>query len=69
MAGAEAVPANDGSRPALTQNDKTPMDLTTRTYIRVGLRRNEEAVKSPANHFCWGHVVTIAANSSERMPT
>ena len=34
------------------------MDLTTRTYVRVGLRRNAEAAKSPANHFYWGHVVT-----------
>src|SRR5262249_24320339 len=62
MAGAKAVPANDGSRPALAQNAKTPMDLTTRTHIRVGLRRNQDAAKSPANHFCRGHVVTIAAN-------
>jgi hypothetical protein len=65
MAGAKAVPANDGSRPALAQNEKTPMDLTTRTYIRVGLRPHEEAAKSPANHFRRSHVVTIAANSSE----
>jgi hypothetical protein len=63
MAGAKAVPANDGSRPALAQNEKTPMDLTTRTYIRVGLRGNEQAAKSPANHFCRGHVVTIAGRS------
>jgi hypothetical protein len=67
MTGAKALPTNNGSRPALAQNEKTPMDLTTRTYIRVGLRRNEEAAKSPANHFYRGHVVTIAANSSERM--
>jgi len=58
MTGAKALPANDGPRPALTQNEKTPMDLPTRTYVRIGLRRNAEAAKSPANHFYWGHVVT-----------
>jgi hypothetical protein len=61
MAGAKAVPANDGPRPALAQNKKTPMDLTTRTYIRVGLSRNEETAKSPANHFYRGHVGTKQA--------
>jgi len=67
MTGAKALPANDGPCPALAQNEKTPMDLTTRAYIRVGLRRNEEAAKSPANHFYRGHVVTIAGRSSERI--
>jgi hypothetical protein len=67
MTGAKALPANDGFRPALAQNEKTPMDLTTRAYIRVGLRRNEEPAKSPANHFYRGHVVTIAGRSSERI--
>jgi len=25
-------------------------------YVRLGLSRDEEAAKSPANHFCRGHV-------------
>jgi hypothetical protein len=67
VTGTKALPANDSSGPALAQNEETPMDLTTRTYIRVGLSRNEEAAKSPANHFYRGHVGTIAGRSSERM--